>query len=328
MVEDRFATVDIDASKLPPNAQWADGLSVKLPAALGRLLAPDGGIDFEQMRDAARNAASDVRLHAAFTDKPPTSAQLPFSYQQVPAPVRHILALGIGGMQRFRAGTWSKFPGWPIDLSADLAADIVGNSGITFDRTPVLLTHDIDSAEGLENLVHLFLPLEEAVPARSASYVVPCAWPLDDGLVSEVLRRGHEVGIHGYNHDNRTAFVDHAERQRRLAAGRAVGDRYHASGYRAPSLLRTPALLDDLAAFYRYDFEHSHVRRTISGSEQWLRFGATVEVWQDLGNSAVLATGWKPSLSLAQSQENQRIVVQHCRDDLQVGRARLHTYSL
>jgi hypothetical protein len=38
-----------------------------------------------------------------------------------------------------------------------------------------------------------------------------------------------------------------------LDAGRAFGDRYGATGYRAPSLLRTAALIADLGPRYRYD---------------------------------------------------------------------------
>ena len=82
---------------------------------------------------------------------------------------------------------------------------------------------------------------------------MPCAWPLDHALLNDVARRGHEIGIHGYDHANRTAFVDSLERQQRLTAGRALGDRYGALGYRSPSLLRTTGLLSDLEGRYRYD---------------------------------------------------------------------------
>ena len=60
----------------------------------------------------------------------------------------------------------------------------------------LILTHDLDSAEGLRNLVTWFLPLEEAVGARSTSFVVPCAWSLDVGLLDETSARGHELGVH------------------------------------------------------------------------------------------------------------------------------------
>jgi peptidoglycan/xylan/chitin deacetylase (PgdA/CDA1 family) len=167
--------------------------------------------------------------------------------------VRQLIAGAMGRWQRRRERAWARYPGWPLDLSADLAADLAGAPTVTFARTPVLLTHDIDSAEGLENLVAMFLPIEEAAGARSTSYVVPCAWPLDHARIAETAARGHEIGVHGYDHANRTPFASPEERRRRLEAGRRFGDRYGAAGYRAPSLLRTAALLADLAPLYRYD---------------------------------------------------------------------------
>jgi hypothetical protein len=156
-------------------------------------------------------------------------------------------------LQRARQHSWARYPGWPLDLSADLAADLAGAPGITFDRTPVLVTHDIDSPEGLRNLHAMFMPIEETVGLSSASYIVPCAWPVDEGLVREVAARGHEIGVHGYDHANRTPFLPEPDRRARLSAGHEFGRRHGSVGYRAPSLLRTAALIDDLRPLYRYD---------------------------------------------------------------------------
>jgi hypothetical protein len=117
----------------------------------------------------------------------------------------------------------------------------------------VVLTHDLDSPEGLDRLVGQFLDLEEGAGARSVNFVVPCAWPLDRGKLTEVKRRGHGVAVHGYDHSNRTAFAEPAERRRRLAEGKRVLDTFEVMGYRAPSLLRTAPLLRDLALLYSYD---------------------------------------------------------------------------
>src|SRR5438093_6664071 len=75
-------------------------------------------------------------------------------------------------------------------LVSDWSSD--GALPISSGRAPVVLTHDIDSPEGLKNLVARFLPLEEAVGARSTSYIVPCAWPLDHSLIAELVAR--EIG--------------------------------------------------------------------------------------------------------------------------------------
>jgi hypothetical protein len=246
--------VTVRACDVPARAAWAAGLVFRVPAALAPCFERvDGGWDDRGLRDVAASAADDLRTRAAYTETPPASSRLPVSYRTVPGPVRRLIASAMGRWQRAREGTWSKFPGWPLDLSADLAADVSGAPKLTFERTPVLLTHDIDSAAGLENLVRLFLCAEEAVGARSTNYVVPCGWPLDHGLLTETATRGHEIGVHGYDHANKTPFLPQEARRERLEAGRRFGDRYGANGYRAPSLLRTAALLADLAPRYRYD---------------------------------------------------------------------------
>jgi len=211
-----------------------------------------------EQREAGRIAAQSVeqlRLRAAFTDAPPASSRLPFSYQLVPGWARSLLAGALGRMQRGREGSWARFPVWPLDLSADFLADALGvcPSPFAHGPTPVILSHDLDSPEGLRNLVADFLDVEEQAGARSVNFVVPCAWPLDHGLLEQVRGRGHEIGVHGYDHSNRTPFAGAEERARRLNAARDFIDRYAVAGYRAPSLLRTRALIRGLRQLYRYD---------------------------------------------------------------------------
>ena len=100
-----------------------------------------------------------------------------------------VAAVGLAaGAQAARAD-----PG-PVDLSVDALADIAGVATNTFEHIPVLVSHDIDSPEGLRNLVEHFLPIEEAFGCRSANYIVPCAWPVDSGLVAEIRRiREHSL---------------------------------------------------------------------------------------------------------------------------------------
>jgi hypothetical protein len=248
-----------------PALEWAANLTVRLPEEIARALAngadPTAGIAVTPEKAArARMAGGEaahrrLRLRAAFTDRAPLSSRLPFSYRAVPAWARRLVARGIGQAKRRQVAQWAAFPGWPIDLSVDFLSDLVQFSQLPRceSRTPVLLTHDLDSPEGMRNLVHYFLGLEEEVGARSCNYVVPCGWPLDYGLLDEVQRRGHEIGIHGYDHSNKTPFADPTERKRRLYAAKPLLERYGAAGYRAPSLARTEPLIHDLAQLYRYD---------------------------------------------------------------------------
>jgi peptidoglycan/xylan/chitin deacetylase (PgdA/CDA1 family) len=241
--------MNVVGTALPARVAWAKDLPLRLPPDILALVEKAATIDLGAIRQSAIN----LRLAAAFTDAQPTSSRLPFSYQRVPGILRRLAASAIGRLQRARQSSWASFPGWPLDLSADVAADLADLPTVTFARTPALLTHDIDSAEGLRNLNEKFLPIEEAAGMRSANYIVPCAWPIDSGLIRSILERGHEIGVHGYDHANRTPFATEAERKVRVDAGHRFGRQYGAVGYRAPSLLRTKALIDALEPLYRYD---------------------------------------------------------------------------
>jgi peptidoglycan/xylan/chitin deacetylase (PgdA/CDA1 family) len=237
---------------------WAVGRHVSLPARVVAAVAGSADVDQLDLRDPSlpsmNGLAADLRLRAAFTDSPPHSTRVPFSYHRVPPRIRWYIARQIGKRLRHRESEWARFPGWPIDLSADFVSDWLSDAEAeTAGETPVLVTHDIDSAEGLRHLVDHFLPLEEATGARSTSFVVPCAWPLDHGLLREVVARGHEIGVHGYDHSNRTPFLPPAERRQRLRQGYATLTPYGPAGYRAPSLVRTEGLIGDLSDHFLYD---------------------------------------------------------------------------
>ena len=260
---DPLVTVRLASVGPRPAAAWAEGLTVHLPASVldrtgwRHALTSDGALrvpaDPASIDDGAIAA---IRERRAFTDVAPASARLPVAYHAVPGWARAIVASAIGRWNRHRSHTWASFPRWPIDLSTDVLHDLAAGRATADPGSrpaPVVVTHDIDSPEGLANLVARFLPLEESLGARSTSYIVPCAWRVDDGLVREVVARGHDVGVHGYDHANRTPFAAPAERSRRLDAALGFAERYAATGYRAPSLLRTRVLLRDLSTRYRYD---------------------------------------------------------------------------
>ncbi len=262
MGDDTLVSIRVTSVGDRPLVAWAEGRRVHWPKSLfdrkgwQHLLTGNGDLAIPSGWAPVRESdVVSLRELRAFTDRPPLSARLPISYHWVPSPARAIAARAIGMWNRRNVDRWASFPGWPIDLSADLLDDLRGSAPSPFlgRPTPVVLTHDIDSAEGLTNLSSMFTPLEEAAGARSTSYIVPCAWRLDHARVGELVARGHHVGVHGYDHSNTTPFANDDERRRRLDAARPFADRYGVTGYRAPSLLRTRALLRDLRARYQYD---------------------------------------------------------------------------
>src|SRR5689334_22868678 len=226
-----------------------------MPSRLRWRVTSDGDVSID--RDSLPVPLAEVprqRERAAFTEQRPASARMPVSYQRVPGRLRAAIGSAIGRWNRGRSERWAEFPQWPLDLSADLLFDlIVPAPPRPAHAAKVVLTHDIDSSEGLENLVSRFLSVEEAIGARSTNFIVPCAWKIDEGLLTEVTARGHTIGVHGYDHSNLTPFAADAERRRRLDAALPFARRHGAVTYRAPSLLRTRALLRDLASRYQWD---------------------------------------------------------------------------
>lgn len=254
----RIGVIDVSQR---PDLHWGRGMEFTVPRRVlqqsghFRLLEGGSSVALTEGAPALSPAeAQGLRLQAAFIRRPALSTRLQGHYRLVPVPIRDFIAKGKGRWLRRSLAEKGRFPSWPLDLSADFLADLAEEPNpFRNGQAPVVLSHDIDTAEGLQNLVRLFLPREERVGARSVNFIVPCAWPLDFGLIDEVVQRGHEIGIHGYNHGNLTPFADPGQRIRRLAAGRDLIRRYRIKGYRAPSLLRTPELLRALQEFYLYD---------------------------------------------------------------------------
>lgn len=256
-----FIKIEVIDTSQRPDLDWVRGMEFTIPR---RVLQQSGhfhllrkqtsvglmkGVPALNLAEAQR-----LRLQAAFIRRPPLSTHLQGHYRLVPVLIRDFIAHGKGRWLRRRLVGNGQFPSWPLDLSADFLADLANEPNpFRNGPAPVVLSHDIDTLEGLQNLVQLFLPREEKVGARSVNFIVPCSWPLDFGLMDEVVHRGHEIGIHGYDHGNLTPFVDPSQRLRRLAAGQNLIRLYHIKGYRAPSLLRTPELLRDLREFFLYD---------------------------------------------------------------------------
>nr|CRH05324.1 protein of unknown function [Candidatus Magnetococcus massalia] len=253
--------VTVDASLATSHPlHWAAGVQVHLPSdfvkqhcvAQGSSWLFPAALNLDHIEALAWQPLRELR---AYTPIPPTSSRLPISYQRIPPRVRSWIASLLGRRGLKKLADPNRFPGWPLDLSSDFAADCTGENPSLWREgaTPVILSHDLDSQEGVENLERWFLELEERYGARSMNYVVACGWQLDRGQMARIKARGHELGIHGYDHANRTAFVGAAERQERLDAMQQVAQQIGATGYRAPSLLRTPELLAALAGRYRHD---------------------------------------------------------------------------
>ncbi len=100
----------------------------------------------------------------------------------------------------------------------------------------VVLTHDIESREGLPQVDKL-ARLEEQYGLRSAWYFVPAKYRIDSGMLDDLRARGHEVGLHGYNHDGQLFSSKRVFEQRARRINELASD-WPATGFRAPMMHR------------------------------------------------------------------------------------------
>lgn len=190
----------------------------------------------------------------------PVHSRLPFHYHAFPRrlrfPMARLLSAGPG-----RAPAPPAFPAFPLDASVEwlrgLPAAAAGRDAPRWrwpegKRYALALTHDVDSARGLR-AVERFVTMLEKHGLRGAFFVVAHHYPVDRDFLADLAARGHEIGVHGWDHRSRTPFLAPAEIDRRLAALRDWGAAFGAEGYRAPSLVTTDALFEGLGARFGYD---------------------------------------------------------------------------
>jgi peptidoglycan/xylan/chitin deacetylase (PgdA/CDA1 family) len=130
-------------------------------------------------------------------------------------------------------------------------------------RAALILTHDVESAEGLRLALDL-ADLEEERGVRSSFNVVGADYPIDEGILNELRSRGFEIGLHGLHHD-RSLFSSREEFERQLPSLAALGERLGADGFRSPSTHRVVEWLPDLPVDYDCTVPHSDPYEPIAG---------------------------------------------------------------
>jgi peptidoglycan/xylan/chitin deacetylase (PgdA/CDA1 family) len=162
-----------------------------------------------------------------------------------------------------RMGRTPEFPAWPLDTSVErllrfYAQCLLRRTGAdeaSFSwfwpgthTAAVILTHDVESAEGLRLSVEI-ADLEEERGLRSSFNVVGGHYPIDYGIVEELRRRGFEIGLHGLVHD-RSLFSSRTEFERQLPKLREAAERLGSVGFRSPATYRVPGWMEELPASY------------------------------------------------------------------------------
>ena len=154
------------------------------------------------------------------------------------------------------------FPRWPVeaslhrffDLMLGWAAQLAGEAVPHIAPWPagrswaLVLTHDVETAEGLRDM-RILRDLELATGHRSSWNLVPGRYDVPDAVVDALQDHGFEVGLHGLYHDGRDlapgVFEQRLPEMRRWAA------RWRASGFRSPATHRAWPIMASLP--FEYD---------------------------------------------------------------------------
>lgn len=115
-------------------------------------------------------------------------------------------------------------------------------------RMAACLTHDVETQSGV-GLVDRLARLEESLGFRSSWNFVPHKYKLDYGLMSDLQDRGHEICVHGYNHDGRLFESRRTFNHRTKHINKAMRD-FNSKGFRAPMVHRNLKWMQALDADY------------------------------------------------------------------------------
>ncbi len=161
------------------------------------------------------------------------------------------------------------FPQWPVDESVDRLVKLFlaclcasdGSASRQFSwfwpgthRAALVLGHDVEGKAGARLAIDV-ADLEEELGYRSAFYFG--AWyPIDPGILRELVARGFEVGVHGIVHDH-SLFSSRSEFDRQLPLLEALAERLGAVGFRSPATHRVFKWLAELPVEYDSTIPHS-----------------------------------------------------------------------
>jgi peptidoglycan/xylan/chitin deacetylase (PgdA/CDA1 family) len=193
--------------------------------------------------------------------------------RMIPRPIqlagRRLLARWQQGVQ---------FPAWPYD---DSVASLVrlyarclllaGNADQLEFRwfwpenyhAALILTHDVESADGLRLAVEI-ADLEEERGLRSSFNIVAEGYPVDHGILRELRDRGFELGVHGIHHD-RSMFSSRRAFEAQLPQISAWANKIGAVGFRSPATHRVFQWLGELPLEYDCTVPHSDPYEPIPG---------------------------------------------------------------
>jgi peptidoglycan/xylan/chitin deacetylase (PgdA/CDA1 family) len=284
--------------------------------AFQRFTLPDGSVTAARVVDASRavrvpfnlaeahdNLVSE-RWRAGLPQRGLTGSQLSAYYRIKRLVPRQAQLRARRALVR-RQG-FPEFPAWPLEESLGRLLRFYarclllagGGDELAFDwfwpaphRAAVILTHDVESAEGLRLAIEI-ADLEEERGLRSSFNIVARRYRIDEGLLGELRGRGFELGVHGVYHD-RSMFSSRAAFESQLPVVREFASRLGAAGFRSPATHRVFEWLADLPVDYDCSVPHSDPFEPVPGGccSLWPFFvGGVVELPYTLPQDHTLFT--------------------------------------
>ena len=115
-------------------------------------------------------------------------------------------------------------------------------------KTAIVLTHDVEEQDGF-NFIPKILELEEKYGFKSSWNIVPYKYKIDKAIIKLIQDNGHEIGIHGYNHDGKLYYSEKVFNKRTEHINIAL-KKYNAVGFRSPQVQRNLEWLQKLEILY------------------------------------------------------------------------------
>jgi len=204
-------------------------------------------------------AISDIAGEIYLSGRKPLTSRLWFNYQRIPAGFRAMAArtLCLGGrIDRNGIG----FPDWPVDKSIEVLRYLKNTAlRVTKDspwpdgkKFAFCVSHDLESGHSLKDLRRL-VDTDKSFGFKGCWNIVATLMESRGECAENLKSAGYEIGCHGYNHDNKFAFLPEEKMRARLEKCASYIDRYQIKGFRSPSLLRSPGLMRQLADYFEYD---------------------------------------------------------------------------
>jgi len=167
------------------------------------------------------------------------------------APIKRLSGLLRGGMC---AGAYPRWPmeNWLMFLMALFPWSTPDRPWPGRREFALVLSHDVESAEGVK--------LAEEVAKVEADFGVKSTWFITGrfagqarSLADRLKADGHEIGLHGVEHDMVLPFLSRADMEKRLDSCQSFIDDYDIKGFRSPALLRSDLMYDVIGERFAYD---------------------------------------------------------------------------